>query len=64
VYATLGTALDHLGPEERRRVLDVVGAVWYQAMTEWVNDRKTIAGVYESLESATRLVLAPFETRL
>ena len=61
VYDTLGSALDGLGPVERRRVLDVVGAVWYQAMIEWVNDRKTIAQVYESVESAARLVLAGFE---
>jgi TetR/AcrR family transcriptional regulator, cholesterol catabolism regulator len=62
VYDTLGSALDGLDPGERRRVLDVVGAVWYQAMIEWVNDRKTIAQVYESVESAARLVLAGFET--
>lgn len=61
VYDTLGSALDGLDPVERRRVLDVVGAVWYQAMIEWVNDRKTIAQVYESVESAARLVLAGFE---
>ena len=61
VYDTLGSALDGLDPGERRRVLDVVGAVWYQAMIEWVNDRKTIAQVYESVESAARLVLAGFE---
>ncbi len=63
VYDTLGAALDGLDPVERRRVLDVVGAVWYQAMIEWVNDRKTIAQVYESVESAARLVLAGFEAR-
>ena len=61
VYDTLGSALDGLDPAERRRVLDVVGAVWYQAMIEWVNDRKTIEQVYESVESAARLVLAGFE---
>jgi AcrR family transcriptional regulator len=61
VYDTLGTALDDLDPVERRRVLDVVGAVWYQAMIEWVNDRKTIAQVYEAVESAARLVLAGYE---
>jgi TetR/AcrR family transcriptional regulator, cholesterol catabolism regulator len=61
VYATLGAALDDLDPVERRRVLDVVGAVWYHALVEWVNDRKTIAQVYESVESAARLVLAGYE---
>ena len=61
VNDTLGAALDGLDPVERRRVLEVVGAVWYQAMIEWVNDRKTIAQVYESVESAARLVLAGFE---
>ena len=60
VYATLGEALDELEPDERRRVLDVVGAVWYQALIEWVNDRKTIAQVHEALESAARLVLAGY----
>jgi AcrR family transcriptional regulator len=58
VYTTLGTALDGLDPDERRRVLDVIGAVWYQALIEWVNDRKTIGQVHEALESAARLVLA------
>ena len=57
VYDTLGTALDDLDPVERRRVLDVVGAVWYQAMTEWVNGRRTIADVYDQVESAARLVV-------
>jgi TetR/AcrR family transcriptional regulator, cholesterol catabolism regulator len=61
VYAALGAALDDLDPVERRRVLDVVGAVWYHALVEWVNDRKTIAQVYESVESAARLVLAGYE---
>lgn len=63
VYATLGTALDGLDPGERRRVLDVVGAVWYQALVDWVNDRRTIAQVYEATEDAARLVLAGFETQ-
>ncbi|MGH9112828.1 MAG: TetR/AcrR family transcriptional regulator [Acidimicrobiales bacterium] len=61
VYATLGAALDGLDPAERQRVLDVVGAVWYHALVEWVNDRKTIAQVYEAVESAARLVLAGYE---
>ena len=61
VYAALGAALDDLDPTERRRVLDVVGAVWYHALVEWVNDRKTIAQVYEAVESAARLVLAGYE---
>jgi len=61
VYAALGAALDDLDPVERRRVLDVVGAVWYHALVEWVNDRKTIAQVYEAVESAARLVLAGYE---
>ncbi|MDD9371775.1 MAG: TetR family transcriptional regulator [Acidimicrobiales bacterium] len=61
VYDTLGSALDGLDPGERRRVLDVVGAVWYQAMIEWVNERKSIDEVYDSVESAARLVLAGFE---
>jgi TetR/AcrR family transcriptional regulator, cholesterol catabolism regulator len=61
VYAALGAALENLDPVERRRVLDVVGAVWYHALVEWVNDRKTIAQVYEAVESAARLVLARYE---
>jgi AcrR family transcriptional regulator len=61
VYTTLGAALDDLDPGERRPVLDVVGAVWYQAMIDWVNGRKTIDDVYESVESAARLVLAGYE---
>jgi AcrR family transcriptional regulator len=60
VFDTLGDALDDLDPVERRRVLEVVGAVWYQALTEWVNDRKTIAQVYDAVESAARLVLAGY----
>jgi AcrR family transcriptional regulator len=61
VYAALGSALDGLDPDQRRRVLDVVGAVWYFALVEWVNDRKTIAQVYEAVENAARLVMAGFE---
>jgi AcrR family transcriptional regulator len=61
VYATLGQALEELDGEQRRRVLDVVGAVWYHALVEWVNDRKTIAQVYEAVEDAARLVLAGHE---
>lgn len=61
VYEVLGTALDELAPEDRRRVLDVVGAVWYQAMIEWVNGRKSATDVHEAVESAARLVLAGFE---
>jgi AcrR family transcriptional regulator len=61
VYATLGQALEALDGEQRRRVLDVVGAVWYYALVEWVNDRKTIAQVYEAVEDAARLVLAGHE---
>lgn len=61
VYETLGSALGDLDPVARQRVLDVVGAVWYQAMIEWVNDRKTVAQVYEAVESAARLVLAGYE---
>ena len=57
VYDTLGSALDGLDPVARRRVLDVVGAVWYQALTEWVRGRRTIADVYDQVESAARLVL-------
>ena len=57
VYDTLGSALDGLDPADRRRVLDVVGAVWYQALTEWVRGRRTIADVYDQVESAARLVL-------
>jgi AcrR family transcriptional regulator len=61
VYATLGTALGDLDAVDRRRVLDVVGAVWYQAMIEWVNGRKSVDQVYEAVESAARLVLAGYE---
>ena len=58
VYGTLSAGLDGLDPVERKRVLDVVGAVWYQALIDWVNERKTIAEVYDAVESAARLVLA------
>ena len=61
VYDTLGSALDALDERERRRVLGVVGAVWHQALVEWVNDRKTIAQVYEAVEDAARLTLAGYE---
>jgi TetR/AcrR family transcriptional regulator, cholesterol catabolism regulator len=64
VYTTLGAALGELDPADRRRVLDVVGPVWYQALIEWVNDRKTIAQVYDAVEDAARLVLAGFESDL
>jgi AcrR family transcriptional regulator len=63
VFATLGSALADLDAEERRRVLDVVGAALYAALVEWVSDRKHIAQVYEMVESAARLVLAGYEGR-
>jgi AcrR family transcriptional regulator len=63
VYATLGSALDALDEREQRRVLGVVGAVWHHALVEWVNDRKTIAQVYEAVEDAARLTLAGYEGR-
>jgi TetR/AcrR family transcriptional regulator, cholesterol catabolism regulator len=63
VYATLGSALDALDEREQRRVLGVVGAVWHQALVEWVNDRKTIAQVYEAVEDAARLTLAGYENQ-
>lgn len=62
VFETLGAALDGLDADERRRVLGVVGAVWYHALAEWVNDRKTIAEVHAAVEDAARLVLAGYET--
>ncbi|HLM63703.1 MAG TPA: TetR family transcriptional regulator [Acidimicrobiales bacterium] len=63
VYRALGTALDGLGAEDRHRLLEVVGPVWYHALVEWVNDRKTIAQVYDAVENAARLVMAGFEAR-
>jgi TetR/AcrR family transcriptional regulator, cholesterol catabolism regulator len=61
VFDTLGSALDALDERDRRRVLGVVGAVWHHALVEWVNDRKTIAQVYEAVEDAARLTLAGYE---
>jgi TetR/AcrR family transcriptional regulator, cholesterol catabolism regulator len=63
VFATLGSALADLDADERRRVLDVVGAVLYASLVEWVSDRKHIGQVHAAVESAAHLVLAGYEGR-
>jgi AcrR family transcriptional regulator len=48
-------------PADRRRILDVVGPVWYQAMIEWVNGRQDDRPGVRGTRVAARLVLAGYE---
>jgi AcrR family transcriptional regulator len=62
-FGELGTvvfgALDRAGdegirPEDRDDVMAIIGAVWYQGLTEWTRGRRSIADVRASLEAAVR----------
>lgn len=57
VNGALARALPELPPDELDRVLSVVGAVWFVALNEWVNDRATVATVYKRLDDACDLLL-------
>lgn len=51
------SALDGLDVAETTRILRVVNSVWCANLVAWVNDRTTIAGVYEALGEAAHLLL-------
>ena len=57
VYGVLGEVLVDIDPDTARRILGVIGAVWYHCLVEWVNGRMTIADVNATLESACHLLL-------
>ncbi|MGH9185870.1 MAG: TetR/AcrR family transcriptional regulator [Acidimicrobiales bacterium] len=57
VNGILGAALEPLEPAERERVLQVLGAVWYHAIVQWVNGRMTIGQVFTLLDNAVDLLL-------
>jgi AcrR family transcriptional regulator len=58
VTGTLGRALPELEPDEREQVLQVVGAVWFAGLNEWVQGRCTVVQVHERLDEACDLLLA------
>ena len=57
VFSAFDPALAHLAEDRRRRVLRVLGAVWYQGLVEWVNGRMTIADVQALLDDASELLV-------
>jgi len=57
VYPALGHALDQIEPDTRNRILDVIGAVWYHCMVEWVNNRMTLKQLTEMLDTTCELLL-------
>jgi AcrR family transcriptional regulator len=57
VYPALGQALSEIDPDTRNRIIDVVGAVWYHCMVEWVNNRMTLKQLTEMLDGTCELLL-------
>ncbi|CAB4542022.1 unannotated protein [freshwater metagenome] len=57
VYPALGQALNEIDEDTRNRIIDVVGAVWYHCMVEWVNNRMTLNQVTEMLDGSCELLL-------
>ena len=57
VYPALGQALGQIDADTRGRILDVIGAVWYHCMVEWVNNRMTLQQLTEMLDSSCELLL-------
>jgi len=53
----LGSVLDGIEPEERHRIVEVVGHVWYSALVQWVNGRMGIERVQDVLEMTCHVVL-------
>ena len=59
VFAALDRAADEgIHQEDRDDVMAIIGAVWYQGLTDWTRGRRTIADVRASLEAAVRLLVA------
>jgi len=57
VYPALELAMFKIDPEKRSKVLDVIGAVWYHCMVEWVNNRMTLERLTELLDTSCELLL-------
>jgi AcrR family transcriptional regulator len=57
VYAVLERAVDGVDDDTRQPVLQVVGAVWYHCLVEWVNGRMTMSEVNDVLTSTATLLL-------
>ncbi len=57
VLVTLTRALDGLDPDRRDDVLEVVGAVWYHGLSEWVKGRMSIDDVSDLLDRTCGLLL-------
>ena len=56
-----GSTLDDLDPETRSTILSIVGHVWYSTLTAWANGRRPFSHIYNELERAVTLLLAPYE---
>ena len=56
-----GTTLDDIDPETRATILSIVGHVWYSTLTAWANGRRPFSHIYNELERAVRLLLAPYD---
>jgi AcrR family transcriptional regulator len=56
VFAALGRAIEGFDApaDTAERVLNLIGAVWYHGLVEWVNGRMTIDDVANALDSAAR----------
>jgi TetR/AcrR family transcriptional regulator, cholesterol catabolism regulator len=48
---------DEVDTKTREQVLALVGALWYHELVEWVNGRRAIDEVQDSLERAARFLL-------
>ena len=56
-----GSTIDDLDPETRSTILSIVGHVWYSTLTAWANGRRPFSHIYNELERAVRLLLAPYD---
>ena len=57
MVGAMAGALPELPEAERIGVVNVIGAVWFTGLTEWVNGRSTVGEVYRRLDEACDLLL-------
>lgn len=57
MVSAMAGALPELPEVERISVVNVIGAVWFTGLTEWVNGRGTVGEVYLRLDEACDLLL-------
>ena len=58
IRESLGRTIPDVEPQLRERVLQVLGAVWYHAIVEWVAGRIPAHEVHARLGSTARILLA------